>query len=87
MSIVKSLVMKNSHVLLREEPYPELTSSGLWVPPPKWKRRCRVIAACPTAEVAEGDIVLRNVGKGTDIELDGTEYEVLHSDWIIAVLV
>jgi len=86
MSTVKSLVMKNSFVLLQEEHEPDMTPSGIFIPQPKWKRRCKVVSACLTSGLSVGETVLRNVGKGTDIELDDVEYEILHSDWIIAVL-
>lgn len=78
--------MKNNFVLLKEESLDKITDAGILLPSDRWKRRCRVLAAGPESSVRAGNLVLRNVGKGTDIEINGQMLEIVHEDWIIAVL-
>jgi len=78
--------MINDFVLLKEVEGEGKTKSGIIVNLDKWGRRCEVISATEECQVTVGDIVLRNVGKGTNIELDGEEFEILHTDWIMAII-
>ena len=81
----KMMEMTNDFVLLKELPKEEQTKGGIIVTLDKWGRRCKVISTPKECQVSIGDIVLRNVGKGTSIELDGVEFEILHTNWLIAV--
>jgi len=78
--------MINDFVQLKELDKETKTESGIIVTSDKWGRRCEVISATEECQVTVGDIVLRNVGKGTNIELDGEEFEILHTDWIMAII-
>ena len=78
--------MTNDFVLLKELPKEEQTKGGIIVALDKWGRRCTVVSSSEECQLNTGDTVLRNVGKGTSIELDGVEFEILHTDWIMAIL-
>lgn len=84
MSIV--LKMKNNFLLVKELSEEEKTASGICVIE-KYPRRAMVLACCETeTEVNVGDTILRNVGRGTQININGKDLEMIHKDFIIAVL-
>ena len=78
--------MTNDFVLLKELPRETKTESGILIALDKWGRRCTVVSSSEECQLNIGDTVLRNVGKGTSIELDGEEFEILHTDWIMGIL-
>lgn len=78
--------MKNSYVLVREVSVETTSPAGLLLPEEKWKRKAVVVKAEEGSAVKEGDLVLRNVGRGTPIQVDGEELETIHQDWIMAIL-
>jgi len=78
--------MMNDFVLLKELDKETVSPGGIITTSDKWGRKCEVMATSKESPVEEGDVVLKNVGKGTDIEMDGVKYEILHTDWIIAII-
>lgn len=80
--------MKNNFFLIKEINEETVTDSGIIIPADKYERRAKVYAVCEDEDVVNvGDTVIKNVGRGTPIVLNGEEYEMLHKDFIMAVLV
>ena len=77
--------MKNDYLLI-EEIEEERTESGLWLPPDPKNRRARVLEVDDDEEIKVGDIVLKNVGKGTAIRIEGKWVEAIHRNNLIAVI-
>ena len=81
-----AMKMKNDYLLIQEIEQKEITTpSGLIIPPPKHNRKARVIEA-GNDKVKPGDIILKNMGKGTAVTLNDTEFEIIHINQIFAVI-
>tara|TARA_A100000172_G_C2994469_1_gene94035 strand:- start:54 stop:320 length:267 start_codon:yes stop_codon:yes gene_type:complete len=78
--------MKNDYLLIQEIKQKEITTpSGLIIPPPKHNRKARVIESGSDL-VKPGDVILKNMGKGTMITLNDIEFETIHINQIFAVI-
>ena len=79
--------MKNDYLLIQEiEQQETKTESGLIIPIEKHNRQAKIINAGNTEYLKDGDVILKNMGKGTMITLNDIEFEVIHVNQIIAVL-
>ena len=79
--------MKNDYLLIQEIKQQETkTTSGIIIPVEKHNRQAKIINAGNAEYLKAGDVILKNMGKGTVVTLDGVEFEVLHINQIIAVL-
>jgi co-chaperonin GroES (HSP10) len=79
--------MKNNYLLIQElEQEESKTASGIIIPVEKHNRKATVINAGDCKDVDAGDVILKNMGKGTMVTLNDTEFEVLHVNQIIAVI-
>jgi co-chaperonin GroES (HSP10) len=79
--------MKNNYLLIQEIEQEETkTASGIIIPVEKHNRKAKVINEGDNKDLSAGDVILKNMGKGTMVTLDGVEFEVLHINQIIAVL-
>ncbi len=80
------LKMKNEFFLVKELQEERETAGGIYLPE-KYPRKAMVLACCDNeTEVKVGDTVLRNVGRGTQINLNGENLEMIHRDFIMAIL-
>lgn len=80
------LKMKNNFLLIKELDKEELTDSGIYIYE-KYQRKAVVISCCESDnEICIGDIVLKNVGRGTELTIDGETFETIHKNFIMAVL-
>ena len=78
--------MKNDYLLIQEIENKETTTpSGLIIPPPKYNRKAKVIET-GTDHVKKGDVILKNMGKGTMLTLNDIEFEVIHINQIFALI-
>tara|TARA_R100001443_G_C3344474_1_gene175260 strand:+ start:65 stop:313 length:249 start_codon:yes stop_codon:yes gene_type:complete len=78
--------MKNDYLLIQEIEQKETTTpSGLIIPPPKHNRKARVIET-GSDQVKQGDVILKNMGKGTNVTLNDVKFEVIHINQIFAVI-
>jgi|TARA_R110001592_G_scaffold7374_4_gene41354 co-chaperonin GroES (HSP10) len=78
--------MKNNYLLIQEINQEEITTpSGLIIPPPKHNRKARIIET-GSDQVKPGNIILKNMGKGTAVTLNNTEFEVIHINQIFAII-
>ena len=81
-----AMKMKNDYLLIQEIDDKETTTpSGLRIPPPKYNRKAKVIET-GTDQVKKGDVILKNMGKGTMVTLNDTEFEVIHINQIFALI-
>ena len=81
-----AMKMKNDYLLIQEIEQKEITTpSGLIIPPPKHNRKARVIES-GSDQVKPGDVVLKNMGKGTRITLNDVEFETIHINQIFAII-
>ena len=82
-----AMKMKNDYLLIQEIDQKEtITPSGLIIPPPKHNRKARIIKVGNTEHVKEGDVILKNMGKGTNVTLNDTKFEVIHINQIFAII-
>jgi len=79
--------MKNDYLLIQEiEQKETTTASGIIIPVEKHNRKAKVINAGGAEHLKAGDVILKNMGKGTMVTLNDTEFEVIHINQIIAVI-
>lgn len=81
------LKMKNNYILVKELNEEEVTEGGIIIPNTNnYNRKAVVIEAGDCDQVQRGDIVIKNLGKGTMMTLNDEEYEMLHINYVMAVL-
>ena len=79
--------MKNDYLLIQEiEQQETKTASGIIIPVEKHNRKAKIINAGNAEHLKAGDVILKNMGKGTMVTLNDTEFEVIHITQIIAVI-
>jgi len=79
--------MKNDYLLIQEiEQQETKTDSGIIIPVEKHNRQAKIINAGDAEYLKAGDVILKNMGKGTMLTLNNTEFEVIHINQIIAVV-
>ena len=79
--------MKNDYLLIQEiEQQETKTESGIIIPVEKHNRQAKIINAGDAEYLKAGDVILKNMGKGTILTLNDTEFEVIHINQIIAVV-
>lgn len=79
--------MKNDYILVKDLNKEEVTKGGIIIPiNEKWNRRAVVMTAGDCNQVKKGDIVLKNLGKGTRMILNGIEMEMIHVNSILCVI-
>ena len=79
--------MKNDYLLIQEiEQQETKTDSGIIIPVEKYNRKAKIINAGNVKHLKSGDVILKNMGKGTIVTLNDTEFEVIHINQIIAVI-
>lgn len=77
--------LRQKHVLLKEIKPENITKSGIYITPIKWNRKFLVIDSASKL-VNKNDIVFVEIGKGTDLELNGENYLVYSEDNIMAII-
>ena len=81
------LKMKNNYLLIQEIKQEETTTeSGIIIPVEKYNRKAKVINSGDAKHIKDGDIILKNIGKGTVHNLNDKEFEVIHINEAIAVI-
>lgn len=79
--------MRNGYVMVRDLDLKETVSarSGLILPKDKYQRLSEVVAVPKGVKgVSVGDIVIKPVGFGTPVTIDGVEYECIKADRLFA---
>ena len=79
--------MKNNYLLIQEIEQKETkTPGGIIIPAEKHNRKAKVINSGDAEHLKEGDVILKNMGKGTMFTLNDVEFEVIHVNQIIAII-
>ena len=79
--------MKNDYLLIQEiEQQETTTATGIIIPVEKHNRQAKIINSGDVDHLKAGDVILKNMGKGTMVTLDNTEYEIIHINQLIAIL-
>jgi co-chaperonin GroES (HSP10) len=79
--------MKNNYLLVQEiEQQERTTASGIIMSTEKYNRKVKIINSGNNKDLKEGDVVLKNMGKGTIVRLDNVEHELIHITDLIAIL-
>ena len=79
--------MKNNYLLVQEiEQQERTTASGIIMSVEKYNRKVKIINSGNNKDLKEGDVVLKNMGKGTIVRLDNVEFELIHITDLIAIL-
>ncbi len=83
----KTMKMKNNYILIKEIEEPAFSKSGL-ILPRDWndKRKAKVINAPENDQVKEGDTILIELGKSTEILIDNETYQIIHLNNIMMVI-
>lgn len=79
--------MVNGYVLVKDEKLEDITTKGGIIIPQKWQRIATIVAV-PEGETkySVGDKIIKPIGKGTPITLDGVEYEAIKGELLFARL-
>jgi co-chaperonin GroES (HSP10) len=79
--------MKNNYVLIKEIKEEQISKGGLLLPN-DWntKRKALVIEIEDNDQIKKGDIILRQHGKSTEIEINGETLEIIHLNNIMMVI-
>jgi co-chaperonin GroES (HSP10) len=79
--------MKNNYVLIKEIKEQQFSKHGLLLPN-DWnnKRKALVIKVEENNKVKEGDIILRELGHSTEIQIDNENFEIIHLNNIMMVI-
>ena len=79
--------MRNGYVLIKDEKLEDITTKGGIVLPQKWQRIATIVAV-PDGETKfnVGDRIIKPIGKGTPITIDGEEYEAIRGNLLFARL-
>lgn len=72
-------------VLLKELRPDNITKSGIYITPIKWNRKFLVIDSASEL-VSKNDTVFVEIGKGTDIKLNGEDYLIYREQHIMAIV-
>ena len=79
--------MKNDYLLIQEiEQQETTTATGIIIPVEKHNRQAKIINSGDVDHLKAGDVILKNMGKGTTLTLNDIEFEVIHLNQIIAVI-
>ena len=79
--------MKNNYLLVQEiEQQERTTASGIIMSVEKYNRKVKIINSGNNKDLKKGDVVLKNMGKGTVVRLDNVEFELIHITDLIAIL-
>lgn len=79
--------MVNGYVLVKDDKLEDITTKAGIVIPQKWQRIATIVAV-PDGETryGVGDRVIKPIGKGTPITLEGEEYEAIRGELLFARL-
>jgi len=81
------LKMKNDCLLIQEiEQEEATTAAGIIIPADKYNRRAIVINPGDAKHLKAGDVILKNIGKGTVYNLNDEEFEIIHIGEALAVI-
>ena len=78
--------MKNNHILIEEVKEESVSDGGIILPGKKYNRKAIVIASTEDMPVAQGDVVIKAIGKGTPIDIAGHQLEMIHINSILGVI-
>ena len=79
--------MKNNYLLVQEiEQQERTTASGIIMSTEKYNRKVKIINSGNNKDLKEGDVILKNIGLGTIVTLDNVEFEIIHTNQLIAIL-
>ena len=85
--MLTAMKMKNNYVLIKEIKEEPISKGGLLLPT-DWntKRKAVVIKVEENEQIKEGDIILREHGKSTEIKIDDEIFEIIHLNNIMLVI-
>ena len=81
--------MKNNYVMIQEIPEEDNVSpSGIILSSTRAdrNRRAVVVNAGNSKDLEDGDIVIKNLGKGTIMNLNDEEYEIINESQLMAAI-
>ena len=85
--MMKKMKMKNNYILIKEIKEEPISTGGI-ILPTNWndKRKAKVVSTEENGQVKEGDTVLIELGKSTEIQLDNEAYQIIHLNNIMMVI-
>lgn len=89
MSTRSMMKMKNNYVMIQEIPEEDIvSSSGIILSSTRadMNRRAVVVNSGTSTDLDEGDIVIKNLGKGTIMNLNGEDYEIINETQLMAAI-
>ena len=80
-------ITENNYLLVQEiEQQERTTASGIIMSVEKYNRKVKIINSGDNKDLKKGDVLLKNMGKGTIVRLDNVEFELIHITDLIAIL-
>lgn len=79
--------MKNNYVMIQQIPEEDVVSpSGIILSSTRadMNRRAVVVNSGNSKDLNDGDIVIKNLGKGTIMNLNGEDYEIINESQLMA---
>lgn len=86
MENIANIEMQNDYVMVKDlEKEDIVTKNGLIIPSDKYQRLAKVVAL-PENEtnLKLGDIIIKPIGRGTPVKLNGEEYECIKKSLLFA---
>ena len=85
---INGIEMQNDYVMVKDlEKEDTVTKNGLIIPADKYQRLAKIVAL-PENETSLklGDVIIKPIGRGTPVKLNGEEYECIKKALIFARL-
>lgn len=85
---INGIEMQNDYVMVKDlEKEDTVTKNGLIIPADKYQRLAKIVAL-PENEthLKLGDVIIKPIGRGTPVKLNGEEYECIKKALLFARL-
>lgn len=80
------LKMKNGYLLIKELTNETVTDAGIIIPDTSNNRKAFVLSTSKDSDISKGDIIIRSLGKGTPMTINGHKLEMIHENHVMAVI-
>ena len=87
-NVALGVKMQNAYIMVKDVKNTEtVTKSGIIIPRKKYQRLAKVVAVSENEkDIKVGDVIVKPIGRGTPVTIDGVEYECIKKDRLFAKL-
>lgn len=75
--------LKNGYIIIKDI-VGYRTASGIYIPEDKNNRFSRVLKVCEGSMLKPGDLIIKPIGRGTPVKINGEVYECIRESIIFA---